>query len=230
MAEFVTYFCAMELPTIELFGLTVTEPFTWITNWLVAAASFYFGHMLFHHKQANLHMKFWSMFFLFMGVASTTGGTAHGYINYVGNNFHYAAWIFTGIAVYGAQRASIELIKEYKLFLILKWFILIEVITMISSVIFFQSFESVRVNSAFGLIGVVMPIQFYAYRYKGIKASGIIILGILSNIAPAIIHAMKFSYNRWFNFNDLSHVVMIGCFYIIYRGASMITDRQSMQV
>lgn len=211
----------MEVPTIELFGLTVTEPFTWLTNWMVAGASFIFGHKLYHDKNADQKMKFWSMFFLFMGIASTTGGTAHGYINYVGNNFHYAAWVFTGVAVYVAQRASIEALKETEFYRPLKVFVLLELIAMVISVVFFQSFESVRVNSAFGLIGIVLPIQLYCYRFLGSKSSGIIVLGILSNIGPAIIHAMRFSYNKWFNFNDLSHVVMIGCFYIIYRGAKL---------
>ena len=212
----------MDVPTIELFGLTVTEPFTWLTNWMVAAASFVFGHKLYHNKYADTQMKFWSMFFLFMGIASTTGGTAHGYINYVGHNFHYAAWIFTGIAVYGAQRASIELINEARIYPVLKVFVLLELIAMTISVIFFQSFESVRVNSAFGLLGIVLPIQVYGYRYLGFRRSALIVLGILSNIIPAIIHASRFSYNKWFNFNDLSHVVMIGCFYLMYKGARLI--------
>jgi len=217
----------MDVPSIELFGLTVTEPFTWITNWMVAGASFIFGHKLYHDKFADTQMKFWAVFFLFMGIASTTGGTAHGYINYVGNNFHYAAWIFTGVAVFGAQRASLELIKEARIYPLLKLLVLVELILMITSVIYFQSFESVRVNSAFGLLGVVLPIQLYGYRYLGLKRSGLILLGIISNIGPAIIHATRFSYNKWFNFNDLSHVVMIGCFYLIYRGARLIEVKKS---
>lgn len=216
----------MDVTSIEIFGLTVTEPFTWITNWMVAGASLYFGHKLYYARYADTQMKFWSMFFLFMGLASLTGGTAHGFINYVGNNFHYAAWIFTGIAVYGAQRGTLEIIRDSKIYPGLKIFVLLELIAMITSVLFFQSFESVRVNSALGLIGLVLPIQLYGYRYFGLKGSGIIALGIISNVIPALIHALRFSYNKWFNFNDLSHVVMIGCFYIIYKGVSLAEVKQ----
>ena len=213
------YFCAMEATQYELLGLTITEPFTWLTNWAVAAFSFYFGHMLFHSKNNDRQTKYWSIFFLCMGLASMTGGTAHGFINYVGINFHYAAWVFTGIAVYGAQLASLEVIKDARIYAPLRWFVIIELVAMIISVLFFQSFESVRVNSALGLLGIVLPIQLYGYKFLGMRRNGIIALGILSNIAPGIIHAIKFSYNRWFNFNDISHVVMIGCFYIMYLGA-----------
>ena len=209
----------METTQIELFGLTVTEPFTWLTNWSVAAFSFYFGHMLFHAKLGDKQAKYWSVFFVFMGIASMTGGTAHGFINYVGSNFHYAAWIFTGIAVFGAQLAALEVIKDARVYAPLKLFVILELLAMIAAVVFYQSFEAVRINSAFGMIGIVLPIQVYGYKVLGMRRNGIIALGIISNVVPALIHAGRFSYNRWFNFNDLSHIVMIGCFYLIYLGA-----------
>ena len=212
----------MDTTHIELFGITITEPFTWLTNWSVAAFSFYFGHMLFHTKNGDKQTKYWSMFFAFMGIASMTGGTAHGFINYVGNNFHYAAWIFTGIAVFGSQLSALEVIKDTLIYTPLKWFVIIELLVMTAAIIFYQSFDAVMINSAFGLIGIVLPIQLYGYKLLRMNRNGIIALGIVSNVAPALIHAGRFSYNRWFNFNDLSHLVMIGCFYIIYLGAKKI--------
>ena len=210
----------MEVPSIDIFGIHITEPFTWLTNWLVAASSFYFGHKLFHDKEPDSQKKFWAIFFLFMGIASTTGGTAHGFIVYVGNNFHLAAWIFTGIAVFGAQMASIPLIRNQQLAKALRIFVYAELFVMSASVLVFQSFESVRINSAFGLIGIVLMIQLVHYIRYRTRKNGLIIIGILSNVIPALIHAIRLSYNEWFNFNDLAHVVMVGCFYIIYYGAS----------
>lgn len=218
----------MEITQIEYYGIVITEPFTWLTNWLFAAFSFYFGHMLFHSKSVDKQGKYWSLFFVAMGLASTTGGTAHGFVNYVGVNFHFAAWIFTGIAVCAAQLAALEIIKDSKIYHAGRIFVTIELLIMMAAVIFFQSFEAVRVNSAFGLIGLVLPLQLYAYKTFNMKRNGIIALGILSNIGPALIHAAKFSYNKWFNFNDLSHMVMIGCFYIVYLGARKVSIKNSV--
>ena len=64
-----------------------------------------------------------------------------------------------------------------------------------------------------------MPVSFVHYRKHGDKRSALIMLGVLSNMIPGTIHAFKISYNEWFNFNDISHILMIFCFFILYRGA-----------
>ncbi len=218
MRQFFT-FAGMDTTHIELFGLTVTEPFTWITNWLVAAFCFYFGHLLYHDKKADRQARYWALFFLIIGIASITGGTAHGFILYVGQNFHYAAWAITGVAVFAAQLAALEIIRHSTYYKPLLWLIIVELVVNISAVFIFKHLDVLRINSAVGLLGLVLPLQLYAWRQKGQIRNGIIALGIVSNLIPALIHSMRLSYNRWFNFNDLSHVVMIGCFYIIFVGA-----------
>ncbi len=214
----------MQSTEMILLGLTVTEPSTWLTNWTFAAFSFYYGHMLFYAKGNDLQKKYWSIFFLFMGIASTIGGTAHGFINYVGANFHYAAWVFSGIAVFSAQLATLEIIKFNRIHTAAKWFVFLELLLMVLAILYYQSFEAVRINSILGLLGIALPLQLYGYKKLRIQGNGIIALGILSNIGPALIHASRLSYNRWFNFNDLSHMVMIGCFFIIYLGVKKVSS------
>ncbi len=209
----------MDIPTYEFMGLQITEPFTWLTNWLVAAFVFGFGHFLYRDKQADATQKFWSIFFVFIGLASLTGGTAHGFINYVGHNFHYTAWILTGMAVFAAELATIQLIENDKTRAVIRIIIYAQLIVMVGSVMYLNNFNSVRINSAIGLVGVVIPVSIIHYLKHKDKRSILIIIGVLSNLIPGAIHAFKISYNQWFNFNDVSHIVMIFCFYILYRGA-----------
>ena len=209
----------MEIPTIEFLNLQITEPFTWLTNWLVAAFAFGFGHFLYYDRSADAAQKFWSVFFVFIGLASLTGGTAHGFINYVGQNFHYAAWILTGLAVFAAQLATLQLIENEKVRSVVRVFIYLQLIVLVSSIMYLHDFNSVRINSAVGLLGIVMPFSLIHYIKNRDKRSLLIMLGILSNLIPGFVHAFRISYNQWFNFNDISHVIMIFCFYIIYRGA-----------
>lgn len=214
----------MEVPSIDFLGLHITEPFTWLTNWLVAAFVLGFGHFLYNDKSADITQKFWAIFFVFIGLASLTGGTAHGFITYVGQNFHYAAWILTGMAIFAAQLATIQLIENDRLRSIVRIFIYAQLLVMVGSVMYLHNFNSVRINSAVGLLGVVLPISLYHYVKNRDKRSALIMLGIISNVIPGIIHGLKISYNQWFNFNDITHVVMILCFYIIYKGAKQNTN------
>jgi len=210
----------MHVPTIDFLGLQITEPLTWLTNWLVAAFVFGFGHFLYNDKLADATQKFWSIFFVFIGLASLTGGTAHGFINYVGQNFHYAAWILTGLAIFAAELATIQLIENDKVRSSVRIFAYIQLLLLVSSVMYLQNFDSVRINSAIGLLGVVFPFTLIHYIKNKDKRSFLIMLGILSNLIPAVIHAFRISINEWFNFNDISHIIMIFCFYIMYKGAN----------
>lgn len=209
----------MTVPSIDVFGIHITEPFTWITNWMVAAFSFYFGHILFRDRLADTTQKFWAIFFLFIGFASITGGTAHGFITYVGHKVHYAAWILTGVAIFAAEMAAIQLIENEKLKSVVRIAVYAQLLIMASSVMYLHNFNSVRINSAIGLVGIVMPVSFFHYRKHRDKRSALIMVGILANMIPGTVHAFKISYNEWFNFNDISHILMIFCFFILYRGA-----------
>lgn len=209
----------MDVPTIDFLGLQITEPFTWLTNWLVAAFCLGFSRILFNDKLADAPQKFWAIFFGFIGLASITGGTAHGFINYVGQNFHYAAWILTGLAVFAAELATIQLIENEKLRSVIRIIAYTQLLLFVSSIMYFQNFNSVRINSAVGLLAVVMPFSLIHYIKNRDRRSALIIIGILSNLLPGFVHAFRISFNEWFNFNDISHIIMIFCFYIMYRGA-----------
>lgn len=220
------YHCAMqEVPTIELLGLQVTEPMTWITNWMVATACFIFGHKLFYDNEADISQKFWALFFLFIGTASVTGGTAHGFIHYVGPKFHHAAWLLSGISIFCAQLAVLPLIEKPRVRSFVRIFCYTQLMVMSASVLIFQHFSSVLIDSIVGLIGVVIPVSLSHYaRYKD-KRSLLVIIGVLTNLVPAIIHLLKISISEWFNFNDISHVVMIACFYVMFLAAKTRTSQ-----
>lgn len=220
----------MELPSIEFFGLQVTEPMTWITNWMVAVACFFFGHKLFYDEEADLSQKFWALFFLFLGLASVTGGTAHGFINYVGHKFHYAAWLLSGLSIFCAQLAVLPLIENRKIRTVVRLFCYAQLMVMSASVIIFRHFSSVLWDSIVGLIGVVIPVSLAHYSKRRDRRSALVVVGVLSNLLPAIIHMLKLSFSQWFNFNDISHVVMIGCLYIMYRAARTQSESKTQQV
>ena len=208
----------MYTPFIEVYGLTISEPATLLTNWLFAAFCLLFGHKL-YHNHTDKYQKNWSFYFLFIGLASITGGTAHGFFNYFGQNLHLVAWSFIGIGVYGSELASSYIIKDTRLRKILRVISMIKLLLFFAALAYYQSFEVVRINTALGLLGIVLIVHLGDYLKNKTTSSSIVVLAVFAMLAPAAVHAFRISYNQWFNHNDLSHIVMILSFYVFYVGA-----------
>lgn len=212
----------MNVPFITFLDLHFTEPLTLITDWMVAFSCFVFAHKLYKSRNENILQRYWAVFFLFIGLASFIGGVAHGFIEYVGKMTHYAAWILSSLAILSAQLATIPMISNKQTVNTLRLLACLELLASVIAIWYFESFDIVRINSAFGLLVVILPILIYHYQKNRDTGSGVIIIGILSNMIPGLIHAFNISYNQWFNANDISHLSMILCFYIMFKGATQI--------
>ena len=208
----------MSTPSIEVFGLTVSEPATVLTNWIFASFCLLFGHKLFHNH-SDKYQKNWSFYFLLIGLASITGGTAHGFFTYFGQNLHLVSWLFIGIGVYGSELATSYILPDGNSRKRFRTFSLIKLVIFFSSLIYFQSFEVVRINTAMGLVGMVLPIHLLDFMKNKRQGSKTVVLAVIAMLAPAAVHAFRISYNDWFNHNDISHLVMILSFYVFYLGA-----------
>jgi hypothetical protein len=212
----------MNAPSIVFLGIQLTEPFTLLTDLLVAVFCFAFAYHLYREKLEKSPQTYWAIFFLFIGLASLIGGVAHGFILYVGMQTHYSAWLISSLGIFAAQMATLPLINNKQTLVYLRFLVCIELIVSLGCVLYFRDFDIVRINSAFGLLVVVLPILFFHYQENRDRGSALLIIGILSNLFPAIIHAFHLSYSIWFTANDLSHVVMVLCFYLMFKGASQI--------
>jgi hypothetical protein len=202
-------------------SLENAEPalFTILTDWMLAVFSIIFGFRLLKESNPDLIQKFWAIFFFLLGVASIFGGIGHGFVFYVGPACNLTAWTLSGIGVFCAEMAALQLIENSKFRSSSRFFVYSQLLVMLVSVFYFQNFQTVLFNSIVGLLVVAMPLNFFHYNKHKDSRSLLVTLGIISNIVPALIHAFKISINEWFNANDISHVVMIFCFYLLFKGA-----------
>jgi hypothetical protein len=51
------------------------------------------------------------------------------------------------------------------------------------------------------------------------------IAGVLVSFVAGLVQAFRVSPNRWFNHNDLYHVIEIVALYLFYRGGVLLVDR-----
>jgi hypothetical protein len=79
--------------------MTITEPATMITDYMLTVACTIFAVMLFRLHSSHPAMVFWILAFVFGALAALLGGTHHGFKMNLGASTGKALWDFTMVAI-----------------------------------------------------------------------------------------------------------------------------------
>ncbi len=216
----------MEKQFIEIFSLKLLEPGTFISDLLLAFASYYFYTSIKKVAITKYHNQI-SYFFLFMGFSSFAGAFAHSLFLYTGKSLHYVSWILTGISGFFIELGISSYINNDKKRSLFELFIKIKLLAFFIITSIFMDFVVVKINTAIGMLGMVSPILLFRMIKFEKKNNVYVLLGILLAIIPAFLHKTKFEFAGIFNMNDLSHFFLIICLFLVYFGLkSAITNNQ----
>ena len=208
------------------------EPVTTLTDFLVALVcwtAFYF----FQRQKSSSHVSYpWFRgYFLVFAIGMTSAAwLGHGFQAYVSPKTKMIGWICgaTGIGFLqmGSLRAIEELIKP-SLRKVLPYVFFFEWLVAVSLMIGLFDFRVTQVNSAFGLVGLVLPMHIYRYL-KTKKAGSKWIIGALAySLIPGIVYSNQISISRWFNYHDISHVLMAVFMTLMFMGLHRIISPNS---
>lgn len=198
-----------------------SEPVTSITDFMLAAVAFYFFYSIHKMESKKRSVINWSKFFLFLGLSTFFGGLAHA-ISDRENNFIYdLVWLSmqlsSGLSVFYAQSAAFRSeIRNRKTQKILHKVSFIQLLLFIPSVIYFFSFKVVAINSSIGLIELVilfLPVGIQNWKHKALISAGVLI-----SFLTVYVNSTKLSIATWFNYNDISHVIMFVSILMICKG------------
>ncbi|MBK6265020.1 hypothetical protein JKA74_08220 [Marivirga sp. S37H4] len=206
---------------IELMGLTLADPLTFLTDLLMAGVCFFCGHRLFYDF-GNKYSKLFGLFFLFLGFASFMGGTSHLLDEYLGKIPHLMAWLVQGVAILFVELACVRLIEKNRFRNLLRAITYGLFGIFISRLFNIQSFEVVKVNSTIGLMGFVFVIHLMKYYTTRVTAYLNVPLAIILFLIPAFIHGFGIFYNAWIDQNVISHLLLLPCYYLLYRSVGKV--------
>ncbi len=206
----------MDHTYIELMGWQLADPLTFISDLMMSAVCFYCGHRLFYDFEIK-YAKFFGLFFLFLGLSAFLGGSSHLLENYTGKPGHMTAWMVQGVSIIFVELACVRLIEGNKYKKLLRAFIYALFGFFIARLFSVQTFEVVKMNSTLGLIGFVFVIHLVNYFQKKQKQFLHVPLAIALFLLPAFIHGFSIYYNDWINQNVISHIILLPCYYILYR-------------
>jgi len=203
----------MEQPSIYFDNFTLYEPITVLTNLILSALC-----LAFCLRLGKLHARYWPMFFCLLSFSAFFGALGHGLYPDKNNILQLISRMGIIIAVCLGSIASICFLtnKNFKLFL--NVFSLTQLFVAITLIVLFNNFLIVKWDGILGL-GVIMGSVHIYLSIKGNRGSLFILYGIALNSIAGLVHRFQISPNKWFNYNDLGHVILMAGFYLMATGA-----------
>ena len=212
----------LEKTFIELFGLKILEPVTTATDLLVSAVCFYaFLNIHKSTKRGRIFFLF-KYYFLSMGIATAYGGIiGHALLYLFSFEWKIPGWIISMFSIALIERATImhamPLLKPTigNFFSVLN---ILEFIILVCIVLYTLNFFFVETHAFYGLMIVVASFELYVFLKTKDSGSRILLYAVFISAVAATVHLTKFSPHQWFNYLDLSHVLMALAAYAFYRG------------
>lgn len=218
---------------IEIFGLTVVEPVTMVTDYMITVAATYFGLQLMNaRRDAQRCRVFWAIGFLFIGIGAFLGGTSHGFINYLSDAALSAIWTGTlatvglsmALAVAGTIISNVSL-PAWRMFL--HGLNVIGLLIYTAWVSRHGGYLAVIIVTVASL-GLIAMLQLKSLVTEQSTTARLIVAGVLLSFLSAAIQRSGFALHQHFNHNDLYHTVQLLGLYFLYRGVSQLRDQASL--
>ena len=213
-------------PSIDIFGITISESTTTVTDYLITVVAWWLGArlLLAVAGQRNQAKRLWAIGFIFVGLGALLGGTSHGFVTYLGEDGLRYIWKGTvyavGLSMLFAVAGTIEG-SSFGTFVrrVLHSVNVTGFVVYATWMIDHSGFIYVIYHYVSAMIGIALMQAWTWSRHRAIAAPWII-AGVLVTLLGAIIQQSGFTLHEHFNNNDLFHVVQIVGLFLLYRGTS----------
>ena len=219
-------------PTIFIGKFEIREPVTTLTDFLTACVS---GVCFLFHKKNNsrsFQSKYFQFYFLLYFIGMTSAAfLGHALQAYVPKEVKIIGWVFSTTAQFFLALGSLYLIKKIinkKQFKILYTIIISQSLIFIFLMIFplTSDFKVAQVSASFAMIGIIFPIHIYNYYKTRSSGSKWIIFSILYALIPAYVYNNELSISIWFNYHDISHVLMSVFMLLMYFATKELVNKE----
>jgi hypothetical protein len=210
-------------PSIFPFGIRIDEPVAAITDLLVSVVCLYAFMQMRSRGLEAWPQKHFRRYFLLVSIATALGGIiGHGFLYAFSFAWKLPGWMVGIVSVALVERAAIShaqsLIKPRigNFFLV---FNIIEMCAILAITAITLDFKWVEYHNAYGLLVNVAGFHGYIYYRTRDQGSLIILSSVGITTLASIVFTNKLSPHTWFNYIDLSHVLLAVAAYVMYLGA-----------
>lgn len=210
-------------PSIFPFGIRIDEPVTTLTDLLVSAVCFYAFWGIRKKMREGQFKTYTQYYFLSMGIATLIGGIiGHGFLYAFSFAWKLPGWITSMLSITLVERAAIYKAGDFlsdKMNRFLSILNVVELLIFMGLAFYTLNFLYVEIHSAYGLLGVVATLSFFIYRKTRNRGSRLYLQAVGFAAAAAFFFTVKWSPHLWFNYIDLSHVLMAISAWFFYKGS-----------
>ncbi len=213
-----------EFPTIQLAGILILEPVTALTDVILCLLAFALAARVRSRLHTSFYNDAWRMFFFFIGLSTGIGALVHGLAAYMSDLVYHGVWmamnIAAGISVYFALAATIRFSRVAgNTQLLIRRINLAMLLVFLALTLWYNNFEIFKIHAGLGVITIFTT--FFSGWYLKHIGSGAVMLAFGLSIGTVFIHTYQFTIDAWFNYKDLSHVMMMASLILVYRGMEL---------
>ena len=209
--------------------LRITEPMTMITDYVMGALAFVLAMRLLMDASAGRQLsgRLWAAALVMTAVAAFTGGTYHGFIQWMpglaGRVLWKATLLATGLGSACLLAAALVASVGGQLRTALVALVIVKFLVYVWTIATRDQFVLVIADYGTALLAVLLAAWFI--RPSGLSpAAWWITAGVAVAIVAGLIQWAHLAPHVHFNHNDLFHVVQMASLYLLYRGGVLLRD------
>ncbi|MCF0207049.1 MAG: hypothetical protein HUK15_06430 [Bacteroidales bacterium] len=217
----------MELTEIFIGGIRILEPVTVLTDFIITAVCIYAYFRLRKQAKQNSYMRLYPWFFMFMAISCFCGGLLTHAIPYIfpeniGVWNKMPCWLFNILSTSTFMLCMVERYKALfsdsgrKKLLTAIW---CEIAIILCLLFVVKSFLIVEIQIAIAVLLTCVPMQIAILRKVKYKECTYNMIASMVLVITIAVMACKFSISKWFNYNDISHVIITITMFYYYLGA-----------
>jgi len=206
--------------------MTISEPMTLLTDWMLAGLCLVLGWALLREPAASRSRRWLGGALLGTALAALVGGASHGFRAHLGATGNVVAWKVTvlsigvtGFLFLGAAALSALSPRGRRIVLTLA---ATEAILYCLWMLWHDEFIWVIADYVPAML-VALGLQVVDWR-RGRPSAPWLAGGIVTSFAGAGIQASGLAPHPSFNHNDLYHVIQMVACWLMYRGGLLLTD------
>jgi hypothetical protein len=206
-------------PNLTFGSFIINEPMGSLTNVLIALTALVAFSKIVRIQHSTEYLRYWKLFFITMSVSMFYAGCTHAFKWMFTPEQYKYVWLSMNllgiVPTFFATQASLS-INPNKFFNPIVYTLLMLVIVF---TIAYNDFTFVKIAAA---LGVFSTIYIHALLIKRVQfaPSQLIIAGMCLGVFTIVVHTLKISLHTWFNYKDISHVIMAVSVWILHLGVN----------